>query len=352
MDSKVPLNVCHTLVEYVLSPHATNGPPSNNTANTANMDSNSGSNNKDERYSALDVCALLNALHEKCHGLLQKFSSVNMNGKEEEEDVVVSKSSSITAWSDIWKPILISLARCTSSSHSNVVHRVMMYLKNALLSEQHGVWLSGSQWIQVHEELIFPLVTSICQTNAAAKAQAALGSPLKDTATITTTSSSHKGAADGDVGTNSRLALNMLIQVLVQSSSVMKEDDKDHYLQIWTTAVRTIMDFATDDKTRGVEDANVVSSNVVVFIHDMVSSMHQQEMYDDELKTLTKSIIGFQQYELIMSQKVPPQGGEEEEEGEGEGKGEDNRMAKAGAPTSVGDSRVDGREVKESTPPL
>ena len=223
MKSKVPLSVCHTLVDYILSPHTTNQTVSTNT-NTPG---------KDERYSALDVCALLNELHGRCQTLLEKYTTVGKTS-------ALPVDSGIDVWCDVWKPILISLARCTQSHHANVVAEVMLRLKHALMSERHGIWLTGQQWVMVHEELVFPIVDSICQTSAAAKAQALLGSSsitqmtqMTQNSPSSTNSTNAPSSADsgssGDASTagnmhnnNGRLALDMLTQVVVQHAQVVR----------------------------------------------------------------------------------------------------------------------------------
>ena len=124
MRSKVPLSVCHTLVEYVLSSHATDAPATLIDVEQQDEDGQKQKGQdeehlknqkarqilkekgKDVRYSALDVCQLLHELHGRCLNLLEKYAS---------ENNTETSPSTIDAWNDIWKPILISMARCEFS---------------------------------------------------------------------------------------------------------------------------------------------------------------------------------------------------------------------------------------------
>lgn len=299
----MPLSVCHTLVDYVLSPHATNLPPTENDISKRKVD---------ERFSALDVCSLLDELHQRCHGLLEKYSTVTQN-----EGVNHNETNGIDVWCDVWKPILISLARCSQSKHPLVVKEIVNILQNALLSQKHGQFLTGSQWVQVQEELLFPLVTSICQMSAAARAQATLGtSPTKGEGNL---------AMTGDLSNNGCHALTMLVKVIVKRSVVMKREQKNDFLTVWSTAIRTIMDFS-----RSSSSSNKLSSDGVHLLQQMVGGMKDQ--YDAELETLTRSTVGSVEYDATMNKNT-------------------TTKIKKGVVNDDGIESSSGREVKESPPP-
>jgi len=294
MRSKVPLSVCHTLVDYVLSPHASNVLPKASTKNsvlrsvkgnqevdeygksaTTIVANSTENNSKDERYSALDVCALLKELHLRCRGLLEKYAGIGRHTEDAEDaESGNSNNNSIDAWNDVWKPILISMARCTQSSHESVVKTAMLMLESALLNGEHGDFLSGAQWIRVHDELVFPLITSICQTSAAATAQAALGSP---------NNSNNQSTLAWPIEQRS-LALSMLSRVIARRSDVMSLEEG--WLQVWAKAVRTTSEFG--EKSSGKE------------VRDMVESMKKIGKYDENVKAVTSATLRPEVYSKIM----------------------------------------------------
>ena len=130
----------------------------------------------------------------------------------------------------------------TQSKHEKVVEKAMVMLGNALIHAKHGDRLSGSQWIRVFEELVFPLITSICQTSAAAVSQMALGgvSPSKKISTMTGVSGTSTNGSVASPETwpliqNAR-ALKMLCDVLIKRTESMREEDG--YLTVWGKVVR------------------------------------------------------------------------------------------------------------------
>ena len=332
MKSKVPLSVCHTLVDYVLSPHATTNIPTSVVEPAG----------KDERYSALDICTLLYELHGRCNGLLEKYANVgdgssSSGGGSGGSGGVGGGSGggggSYDAWTDVWKPILISMARCTQSTHQGVIKDALDKLSNALCSDDHGLWLTSRQWCQVYEELIFPLVTSICRRCAAARAQAALTSPTR--AAASSTVNSPPPADDDDVWSAElrRRALQMLTFVLVKRAELMmkKEDD---FRTIWVKAIRT---------SSNIEEEEDITKRLE-FVKGMVDGLRGQNLYGEELEAITKATLTPNVYASLLTvttTKVAPVEIAVEITA---------KIAAKIAATETDNSSV-GREVKESGPP-
>ena len=312
MKSKVPLSVCHTLVDYVLSPHATTNIPTFVVERAG----------KDERYSALDICTLLYELHGRCNGLLEKYTNVGGGSSSS------SGGGSIDAWTDVWKPILISMARCTQSTHQGVIKDALDKLSNALCSDDHGLWLTSKQWCQVYEELIFPLVTSICRRCAAARAQATLTSPTKAAAS-STVNPPPPAAADVWSAELRRRALQMLTLVLVKRAELMSKKEDD-FRTIWLKAIRT---------SSNIEEEEDITKRLE-FVKGMVDGLREQNLYGEELEALTKATLTPNVYSSLLTVTTKKVAAVEIVV----------EIATKIAATEADNSSV-GREVKESGPP-
>ena len=186
MTQKVPLSVAATLVDYVLSPHASEDPPlaaagAVATAAVAavagvNHDNNSGSNqepgtklvselNKDARFSAIESMDLLFELHRRSLALIQKFSALKPVGAAEDGDAGDSSAGAADAadapgvdcWVDCWRPILISIARCFESKYASVRQHASTLMGRAF-GDKHKEHLTPEQMAKTFDEVLLPLV--------------------------------------------------------------------------------------------------------------------------------------------------------------------------------------------------
>ena len=186
----------------------------------------------------------------------------------------------------------------TQSKHEKVVEKAMVMLGNALIHAKHGDRLSGSQWIRVFEELVFPLITSICQTSAAAVSQMALGgvSPSKKISTMTGVSGTSTNGSVASPETwpliqNAR-ALKMLCDVLIKRTESMREEDG--YLTVWGKVVRMTNEFGNE---KGSE------------IKFLVNSMKDQKYFTSNVEAVTSATLRPEVYVKVMEMPKVEQGG-------------------------------------------